>query len=763
MPGIIIHTARYCCENLILRTEKKLQFCSLLRKAAAHFAMHSFSIFTTIVASAGLVSGSNLADADISTALRRVQFANEGTTRSNDTFFFSNIVPVGEGAKLMYLEADNVSCAQCVWADGAKYFVDHPYLFKEAEGPAVTTIAPKTTTTTSQCKPDPVQKGDRPGDDISVNTFPLGTNVSACTELCCNTGDCEAYVFIPDMPIAYQNCPVNSACCWIKDGVPGPAPCPAVYKDACESGTVQLPPPPPPTPLRGESPSSGMRSAVPLGGISTGSVELRGDGSLHEWIIHNAGPSGAAKIQEYPKAFFAMRVGSTARVLQTHPHVQGEAYGVSTIQYHGSHPVSKLVIEPRESSAPASRGGFNRQTFLFQDSGKGTVDLDAALYGFSALAVGNRVASARPAIAFPLDLHNSGSDNAVVSFMMNLPLLIEEDQLRAGTPLGTANFTIDAEACATRCMANAQCNSWVWTSPTDTGGGATQPAKCQLQTDAPLNVYSRGVTSGLRGSWVVEGASSECLTLVRPGVGPMHGNVSLCASSSDASATFRAIVADTAEEVFSNFSAEGGSGASTPLAGLYGAFVVEGTVPAGGDLALVLTMGWGFPNRDHYNYASPGGAGFVPFGNHYSQLYPSAADAASSMPLQETLDDIFAWQSALFPTPSSRDDGKWTVPSWLSDVLINSLSHSRDSMWWTSCPHCIVSQDARVNGTASNAEGGFWRQFEAYDCPDLDSIHNDGERHIPYIMFFPNGTRSKLAVRSLWFHCSPQLQVFVHQ
>ena len=26
-----------------------------------------------------------------------------------------------------------------------------------------------------------------------------------------------------------------------------------------------------------------------------------------------------------------------------------------------------------------------------------------------------------------------------------------------------------------------------------------------------------------------------------------------------------------------------------------------------------------------------------------------------------------------------------------------------------------------------------------------DSIHNDGERHIPYIMFLTNGTRSKLA------------------
>ena len=41
------------------------------------------------------------------------------------------------------------------------------------------------------------------------------------------------------------------------------------------------------------------------------------------------------------------------------------------------------------------------------------------------------------------------------------------------------------------------------------------------------------------------------------------------------------------------------------------------------------------------------------------------------------------------------------------------------------------------------------RQYEAYDCPDLDSIHNDGERHVPYIMLFPNAIRSKLAA---WAH-----------
>ena len=31
--------------------------------------------------------------------------------------------------RLIYLEADNVSCVQCVWSDGGKYYVAHPYLF----------------------------------------------------------------------------------------------------------------------------------------------------------------------------------------------------------------------------------------------------------------------------------------------------------------------------------------------------------------------------------------------------------------------------------------------------------------------------------------------------------------------------------------------------------------------------------------------------------------------------------------------------------
>eukprot|EP00494_Astrolonche_serrata_P032354 UN32623 len=64
------------------------------------------------------------------------------------------------------------------------------------------------------------------------------------------------------------------------------------------------------------------------------------------------------------------------------------------------------------------------------------------------------------------------------------------------------------------------------------------------------------------------------------------------------------------------------------------------------------------------------------------------------------------------------------MPEWLRDSLLNTLSHIR-SGWWQ--------------------KNGRWRQWEAYDCVNIDSIHNDGERHIPYLLFFPDTVKSKLA------------------
>ena len=62
-------------------------------------------------------------------------------------------------------------------------------------------------------------------------------------------------------------------------------------------------------------------------GISTGNIELRGDGTFHEWSIFNQHPAGAAKIQVLEDVFMGVRATVQGQqpvslVLQTHPSNQ---------------------------------------------------------------------------------------------------------------------------------------------------------------------------------------------------------------------------------------------------------------------------------------------------------------------------------------------------------------------------------------------------------------------------------------------------------
>jgi hypothetical protein len=82
--------------------------------------------------------------------------------------------------------------------------------------------------------------------------------------------------------------------------------------------------------------------------------------------------------------------------------------------------------------------------------------------------------------------------------------------------------------------------------------------------------------------------------------------------------------------------------------------------------------------------------------------------------LAATLEAIDAVHSVLMES---------SLPEWLQDQLVNSVSHVRNGYWFanSSCPLCVHSLDPKVRDV-------LWRQFEAFDCTDLDSIHNDGER-----------------------------------
>jgi len=61
-------------------------------------------------------------------------------------------------------------------------------------------------------------------------------------------------------------------------------------------------------------------------------------------------------------------------------------------------------------------------------------------------------------------------------------------------------------------------------------------------------------------------------------------------------------------------------------------------------------------------------------------------------------------------------NGVNTVPDCLQDILLNSLSTLRSGMWM---------------------ENGRWRQWEAFDCANLDPVHVNLHRIMPYILFYP--------------------------
>ncbi len=637
--------------------------------------MFNLLIFAVLVA--------DMSAADLYTSLQGVTFVNSGTTTAKDKFEYRPIVPnIGHFG---YLEPYNVSRidgqgANRSWSSGSPF----PYLYK---------IDPSINVT---CKKTSTMKGDDLGGGDLKQVVLDRDDYTLCATSCCDDPVCQAFTYAT-APRDFGECKKGDFCCYIKGGKPEARPSEIPGMVSGYVGRTD----------NTEAPPSGMRSAVPLGGISTGAVELRGDGSLHEWTIMNQSPGGAAKIQNFPDAFFAVRVGTTARVIQTQPMVAGLP-GVEALRYSGSYPVSRLSV---------------------MDSAFAPLANSLDLFGFSAYKANDMDASARPAIAFSLAVGSVAKNSDSADFMFQLPLNIEPDQHRPGTPISdhTVFNTPTSAECRSACNANPACLSWNFDR---------EIATCTLQKDAPNNLYVPGVDAGLPSSWSVD-SEGQCLVLTRPGTGPANGNMSLCISVEGPEGTKAAWsfgTSDDPSELYTRFANTGsvsGDGSKLEVSnGARGAVSasVQGLSP-GANATLVITFGYYFPERDHYGQV---------FGNQYSTLYSDSTDAAwgrvppTSRPaaLADVIADIQAVHTPFYTS---------SLPIALQDQLVNSLSHIRSAMWWRECPGCHRTQDPRMS------DRGFWRQWEAFDCPDLDSIHNDGERHMPYITMFPNSTRSKLA------------------
>jgi non-lysosomal glucosylceramidase len=147
------------------------------------------------------------------------------------------------------------------------------------------------------------------------------------------------------------------------------------------------------------SPPDGMRSAVPLGGLGSGTVELLSDGSFSDWNIFNNSPAYGEKVQ-IDNALFGIRISQPkgkayTSALRTRPPSGLPA--IQQIQYSGDFPVSRL---------------------RFRDP---NLAITADLYAYSEFKPRDADASSTPAAIFTFLLSNPSRQTIQASLLFLLP------------------------------------------------------------------------------------------------------------------------------------------------------------------------------------------------------------------------------------------------------------------------------------------------------------------------------------------------------
>ena len=149
-------------------------------------------------------------------------------------------------------------------------------------------------------------------------------------------------------------------------------------------------------------PPHGMRSAVALGPVGGGSLELRADGRLADWRLLNNQPPRGAKVSA-EGASFALRLSETASkhhtaLLRTHSPEPGLPT-VDSMEYAGAFPASRITIVDSD---------FAR---FIRDP--------VQLYGISGFKMQDANASSIPAVSFVVSVPPSSATQ--VALMLSLP------------------------------------------------------------------------------------------------------------------------------------------------------------------------------------------------------------------------------------------------------------------------------------------------------------------------------------------------------
>ncbi len=206
-------------------------------------------------------------------------------------------------------------------------------------------------------------------------------------------------------------------------------------------------------------PPIGMRSAMPLGGLGTGTFELRADGSFADWQVENQGPALAtdaiqnSKLPLLEGALLGLKIGDFATTLRTHPPRGSGLPAAEALNYSGAYPFARLGLHDSR----------------LRDK------LSASVFAYSAAKVHDANASALPAVAFTLVLENRGPAALNASFLLTLPLASTlytsrhsstGVRNRAMAPLANDTSVIKvlgnvtAAACLAACGTTPNCTYW---------------------------------------------------------------------------------------------------------------------------------------------------------------------------------------------------------------------------------------------------------------------------------------------------------------
>ena len=220
-------------------------------RASASPAMALSSTLQVVTCLAVLLVGSGASYADL---LRSFTFLHEGNLSGSTRH-------LNLRAATAYVECENCTLANYSWgnsraqgnaAGNCDWF---EFLFQEQPEAAKAPVSL-----------DFLEGVDFPGGDYrQTQEASEAASAQACAASCASEPRCVAFTWAEAIKAPWGNCTTRGPCCFLKDVLPLPTYTPGLT-------SAHSP--------RYVAPSMGVRSSIALGGVGTGSFELRGDGSL---------------------------------------------------------------------------------------------------------------------------------------------------------------------------------------------------------------------------------------------------------------------------------------------------------------------------------------------------------------------------------------------------------------------------------------------------------------------------------------------------